>query len=118
MNSFIDEKIDLILSVRQLLQEAGIVQERLFIYDNDPAIKSVKTMPSIMQKKILNGFWELQLLTSSISTQYERFALLPDGMHTDWLRSFESKVLPFIKANNLPISLNSVSHKKCNLGTF
>ncbi len=35
-------------------------------------------------------------------SEEERYCLIPNGSSEDWLKLFQSKILPFLMANNLP----------------
>jgi hypothetical protein len=96
--------IDLIAVVRQMLVESGLLQRVLTAYDNDKFILQAHNKPSDIQRFLLNRFWSYQLIKSEVSSIEERTYLIPDGDITDWLRMFESKILPFAVTNNLPMA--------------
>ncbi len=94
--------IDLVATVRTILVEAGLLQYVIAGYDPNRFINEAKNKPSEVQRFLLNRYWSFQLMQSEKSSIEERSYLIPNGEITDWIRLFETKVLPFILENNLP----------------
>jgi len=93
--------IDLIAHVRKLLIESGLQQNVVESYDTNRFIIEGLNKASHVQRFLLNRFWSLQLSLFNDSIE-ERFCLIQNGNVNDWIKLFQSKVLPFIIAKNLP----------------
>lgn len=93
--------IDLIAEVRQRLMASGLGQ-RIVHFDEHRFIKEAAGKDSVIQQYLLNRYWTNQLLHANAVSIEERYCLIPDGLVEDWLNLFESRVLPFIIANDLP----------------
>lgn len=99
-----DGDLDLVLLVRTLLERSGL-QLKLEAYDNDRFIVEAIDKSSDVQRFLLNRYWSQQLMYCSVTSIEERYCLIPNGTNQDWLSLFESKVLPFVVENDLPIKV-------------
>jgi hypothetical protein len=104
MNTSVNTEINLLQSVRAMLFEAGLGQETVAFFDNDPYLLRVAQQPADAQRVMLNRYWNLQLLTKHGSIE-ERYCLLPNGTFEDWLRLFKEKILPFLITHRLPTNI-------------
>ncbi len=108
MNSiFVDvrkpDEIDLIGAVRKILDDSGLIQNRIDNFDTNRYIIDGAFLGPKGQRFLLNRFFYLQLISlDGINTMDERFCLIEDGTFEDWLRLFSNKVLPCLISNNLP----------------
>ncbi len=106
LNKYFTEKpsgdLDLIAMVRGMLINVGLTNNTLAYFDTHPLIINSINKISNVQRFNLNRFWALQLMSSNNHSEEERYCLIPNGSNEDWLKLFESKVLPFIIQNNLP----------------
>lgn len=93
--------IDLIATVRGILAQSGLAHN-LAAYDNNRFIQEGLNKPSKVQRYLLNRFWNHQLMVSQSISIEERYCLIPDGTHDQWLTLFRDKIVPFLIANNLP----------------
>ena len=57
---------------------------------------------SNIQRQMLNLWFNLQLSLFPTHSATARFALIPDGHHSDWVRLIDEMVLPFMIAYQLP----------------
>lgn len=96
---------DLVILVRDQLVASGLLKLVEMGYDNNRFIIEAKGKPSSVQRHLLNRYWGLQLMSSKKPTTEERYCLIPNGTVADWLKLFNTKVLPFIIENNLPVSI-------------
>jgi hypothetical protein len=106
-NIFVDnrkpEEIDLISAVRQILIQAGLAKECSDYFDTNTYIRDGMLLGPIGQRFLLNRFWNIQLMSLSLTnTLEERFCLIEDGSFDDWLRLFTSKILPCLITHRLP----------------
>jgi hypothetical protein len=101
------EDLNLVEAVLMLLKSAGLSDQKIYIYSSNRELITIYNSTSEIQRRFLNRFWDLQLLSSRSNSSNERFALIPDGTISDWLRNFETAVLPFIITNNLPILIGN-----------
>ena len=101
------EDLNLVESVRTLLVSSGLLPEVVNNFDSSKYIQQAATLQPEGQRFLLNRFWNLQLLVVDQSTIEERFCLITNGEHTDWLRLFKDKILPCAIANRLPTSIES-----------
>lgn len=95
--------IDLTATVRQLLVEAGLLQNVLVAFDNHRFVLESIGKPSNVQRFLMNRYWNQQLMVAPVPSIEERYCLIPDGTVENWLTFFRGKVLPFIISNNLPM---------------
>lgn len=93
--------IDLIATVRDILVQSGL-GNNLSAYDCNRFIQEGLNKPSKVQRYLLNRFWNHQLMVSQSISIEERYCLIPDGNHDQWLTLFRDKIVPFLIANNLP----------------
>jgi len=93
--------IDLINIVREILIQSGL-GNNLSAYDSNRFIQEGLNKPSKVQRYLLNRFWNHQLMVSQSISIEERYCLIPDGSHDQWLSLFREKIVPFLIANNLP----------------
>lgn len=93
---------DLITLVRTMLINSGLSVNAINYYDTHPLIIGSIGKISTVQRFNLNRFWSLQLMSTNSHSEEERYCLIPNGSIQDWLKLFESKVLPFIIQNSLP----------------
>lgn len=101
------EDLDLVESVRDLLVSSGLLPEVIKNFDSSKYIQQAEHLQPEGQRFLLNRYWNLQLLIVDQSTIEERFCLITNGEHTDWLRLFKDKILPCAIANRLPTSIES-----------
>jgi len=101
-----DGDIDLIAEVRDILTRAGIIEPLSNAYDNDRFIIEAVGKVSTIQRYLLNRYWTKQLIASGKPTSEERYTLIPNGEISDWLKLFESKIIPFALDNNLPLVID------------
>lgn len=94
-------EIDLVATVRTILQENGLGQN-ILAYDSNLHIQQAIGKNQEAQRYILNRFWNIQLLDCSDISIDERYCLIPNGTIQEWLNLFKTKVLPFCIKNNLP----------------
>lgn len=57
---------------------------------------------SNIQRQMLNLWFNLQLSLFPAQSATARFALIPDGNHSDWVRLIDEMVLPFMIVYQLP----------------
>lgn len=97
--------IDLVALVRERLVTAGLAKLAETGYDTNRFVIEAAGKPSSVQRYLLNRYWHLQLMSSQKPCSEERYCLIPNGTVNDWLNLFTTKVLPFVIANNLPVSI-------------
>jgi len=100
-----DGDIDLVTEVRNMLVASGLLPKVQTCFDTNRFIIEASGKASDVQRFLLNRYWSQQLMSSSRHSIEERYCLIPDGTITDWLHLFQTKVLPFIIANDLPTSI-------------
>ncbi len=101
-----EHEIDLVSLVRDAMIRAGIPEAQVIeFYDNAPLIMEVKDRQPSVQRWQLNRFWFLQLIFLPFDTSQVRFNLVPNGTEEQWFEIFKTKVLPFVKTNQLPLHL-------------
>ena len=96
------EDVNLIEVVRNILLEHGLRKHVETTYDHDRFIIEGTNKPSDVQRYLLNRFWSYQLMKSEHSSIEERTYLIPNGTISEWVNLFNSKILPFVIANDLP----------------
>lgn len=94
--------IDLVQSVRALLQSSGLKQELLDAFETNQYIKDAATMRPEGQRFLLNRFWSIQLINFGTSTIEERYCLIDCGSYEEWLRLFQLKIVPTCVRLRLP----------------
>ena len=94
--------IDLVAEVRNILTSAGLGNHASQFYDNHPLIINSQGKISNVQRFNLNRYWSIQMMSVNTYSEEERYCLIPNGSNEDWLKLFQSKILPFLMANNLP----------------
>ena len=97
--------IDLIGHVRQLLVEAGLSQQVVAGYDNNPNIMEGMNKRPDIQRYLLNRFWLFQLMNANDISIEERYCLVPNGSIEEWIRLFKEKIIPFAIKNRLPVQI-------------
>lgn len=100
----LDTDIDLVEEVRNILLQYGLINNVTTFYDQDPIIKEAKLRSPLVQRHLLNRYWNF-ILVSNTEVQPsldERYCLINDGSITEWLNYFKSKVIIYIANNNLP----------------
>lgn len=97
-----DNDVNLVASVREILVRSGAPAISVACYDQHPLIAGSMDRISTVQRFNLNRYWSLQLMATDQYSEEERYCLIPNGSNEDWLKLFESKIVPFILANNLP----------------
>lgn len=100
-----ENEIDLVHTVRSMLVESRVSMAQLVAYDNDRNLQVAGQRNSAVQRFVLNRFWTTQLYIVPDDTEELRRLLFPDGEIQTWLDSFKQKILPFIVAHSLPVSL-------------
>jgi hypothetical protein len=95
------EEIDMIATVRSILVGAGLTQEATQAFDTNKYIVDGQHLGPLGQRFLLNRYWNLQLLCVS-QTVEERFCLIDNGSPEDWLRLFETKIVPCLIQHRLP----------------
>jgi hypothetical protein len=93
--------IDLVSEIVNLLQEAGL-NDRVNIFLNHKYVAEAKNKYSEVQRYLLNRYFSTQLLLVPVSSDEERFCLIPNGSVQEWLTLFKLKIMPFLIGNNLP----------------
>ena len=94
--------LNLVISVRNLLINAGLAGNVINFFDTHRKIKEAMTKRPEVQRYLLNRYWTLQLMSVSTNSVNERFCLVPNGPVEDWLRLFESTIVPFAVQHRLP----------------
>lgn len=95
-------EIDLVEEVKNILIKNGITEDRLLAYDMDNYVNLARSQPPQVQRYYLNNHLTLLLieLSNNVTAEEEideaRLNLIPDGEIEDWLRCFETKVLPVL----------------------
>jgi hypothetical protein len=101
----VEGELDLINEVRSTLIASGLLPEVTMNFDTNRFIIEAVGKNADVQRHQLNRFWHLQLASSSSPSMDERFSLIPNGTTEQWLTLFKQKVMPFIIANRLPVSI-------------
>lgn len=101
------EDLNLVELVRNLLVNSGLLPEVIKNYDSSKYIQQAEHLQPEGQRFLLNRYWNFQLLVVDQPTIEERFCLITNGEHKDWLRLFKDKILPCAIANRLPTSIES-----------
>ncbi len=97
------EETDMVSQVRGILTEAGLSEECRNGFDTNRYIQDAAMIGPIGQRFLLNRFWNLQLLNiPGTNTMEERFCLIENGSPEDWLRLFQTKVIPCLVKHRLP----------------
>lgn len=98
------EELDLIAAVRTILVNSGLAKEVEQSYDSNKYINDGLHLNPLGQRFLLNRFWNLQLLRiPDCNTVEQRFCLIEDGSPEDWLRLFETKIVPCLIQHRLPV---------------
>lgn len=97
------EEIDMVGKVREILIAAGLATECSSGYDTNRYIQDAAVIGPVGQRFLLNRFWNLQLMNiQDTNTMEERFCLIDNGSPEDWLRLFQTKVIPCLVKHRLP----------------
>ena len=71
--------LNLVISVRNLLINAGLAGNVINFFDTHRKIKEAMTKRPEVQRYLLNRYWTLQLMSVSTNSVNERFCLVPNG---------------------------------------
>ena len=100
------EEVDMISAVRTILVNVGLTKEVEIGFDTNKYIKDGLMLSPIGQRFLLNRFWNIQLLNvTTATTMEERFCLIENGTPEDWLRLFETKIVPCLIQHRLPVGI-------------
>lgn len=99
--------IDLIAEVRRTIMEAGLGLNIVAAYDNHRHIVEAQGKTSDIQRFLLNRYFNLQL-SDCPNSRDARYSLIPNGTVSDWLRLFQTMVIPFMISNQLPRVINGL----------
>ena len=97
--------LDLITAVRDMLVKGGMPSDVIQQYDSNRYIQLARNKVPMVQRTLLNQFWNFMLLTVASESIEQRRCLINDGEVADWLRLFEAYVLPFAIKHQLPVVL-------------
>lgn len=100
-------EIDVVDEVRKIMLASGFPRHTVEMFDSDPTIVNASNKNCFTQRYLLNRYWTLQLQSAASNSEQARYFLLPEGDIKEWLRCFETVVIPFALDNNLPVSLNA-----------
>ncbi len=98
------DEIDLVAIVRRILIDHVGTERVMLYYDTSRFIEYARDRNSEVQRTLLNRYWNYQIMTVNIESQEERFCLIPNGQIDEWLRLWQSKVLPFVIQHQLPVA--------------
>lgn len=95
--------LDLISHVRERMVAVGLGDRLPLAYDQSRFILEAQGRPSHAQQYHLNRYFSMQLMAATVDTSQQRFALIYEVNSDDWLRIFESMILPAIVEFDLPV---------------
>lgn len=91
---------DLIAAARNVLATEGV---DITNYDGSRIIQEATNLRPEAQRYCLNRFFRNQMMSVTTADSIEaRTNLVEDGEFEDWLRLFQSGVVPFLKEHSLP----------------
>ena len=98
------ENIDLVSIVQANLKDSiSEVASNIFI--NDPIVKDSIGKPTVYQRVLLNRYFTNLLLIyrtiSDVPVHNTTIMLVNDGLTEDWIKLFNTIVLPFLKDNQV-----------------
>ena len=99
-------EIDVVQEVRNIMLASGFPKTTVEMFDLDPTIQNASNKNAFTQRYLLNRYWTLQLQSSPVNSEQARYFLLPEGDIQEWLRCFQTVVVPFALDNGLPVSLH------------
>jgi len=100
--SRVDGDVDIVGIVYDLLIKAGRTPQDLEIYLYHPFITAARHYRPLKQIMVMNRYWQFQLLCCEEPSFEQRSNLVMVEDHANWLRLFETNVVPFIQRNGLP----------------
>lgn len=102
-------ELNLIASVEKSLNESGLNQQVNEVFVKTDTYCIGKPLCFEAQRFLLNRFFNTQLHhianTKEIDTREERYCLLDEGNPTDWMKSFQNKILPALITHQYPVNI-------------
>lgn len=97
--------VDLVDIVAKYLTTSNVSADNINYFLTHPDVVSIKDNKSVVQKVILNKFFQQQLLIyrtkSGVSVMDILIFLTNEGNVNQWVNLFQTFVLPFLIANNV-----------------
>jgi hypothetical protein len=97
-----DGDIDMLAAVRNIMLQNGLQGKIEAYFNNNNYIREAEGKTSDVQRFLLNRYWAYQLAYFPEKSMDQRYCLVPNGTPQDWLKLFESMIMPFIIDHDLP----------------
>jgi hypothetical protein len=91
--------IDLVQEITSLMIKAGHLNP--FAWHEQMAMANVQEQGPKLQRFLINRYWRVKMGLCAEDSTMPRFCLVESGDDKEYLKIFESNILPFIIRNNL-----------------
>lgn len=97
------DEMDLLAEVRQRMHAVGLKDKMSTAFECNRFIIEAIDRPAHAQQYNLTRYFSLQLMACSHDTSVQRYALIYEIRPDEWLKVFDSVILPAIVNFDLPI---------------